>query len=177
MNADPGTSGEIVKAILVARDTNVLLDSDLAVLYGVSTTALNQAVKRNTARFPHDFAFRLTAKETNALNQLRSSLDTQKHRDPLKPPFAFTEHGAIMLAMILKSPRAIEMSVYVVRAFASLREAARANDQLLKQLQKLEKRVGKHDAEIEAILTAMRALVAPASRPSSRGIGFLAEIK
>jgi hypothetical protein len=92
-------------------------------------------------------------------------------------PFAFTEHGAIMLAMILKSPRAIEMSVYVVRAFASLREAARANDQLLKQLQQLEKRVGKHDAEIEAILTAMRALVAPASRPSSRGIGFLAEIK
>lgn len=81
-----------------------------------------------------------------------------------------------MLAMILKSPRAIEMSVYVVRAFASLREAARANEQLLRQLQQLEKRVGKHDAEIESILAAMRALVAPASR-QTRGIGFLADIK
>ena len=176
MDTVSGTSGEIVKAILVARDVNVLLDSDLATLYGVSTTALNQAVKRNAARFPQDFAFRLTSKETNALNQLRSDLATQKHRDPRKPPFAFTEHGAIMLAMILKSPRAIDMSVYVVRAFAKLREAARANDQLLKQLLQLEKRVGKHDAEIEAILGAMRALVAPASRPT-RGIGFLADIK
>ena len=176
VDAAPGTSGEIVKSILVARDVNVLLDSDLAALYGVSTTALNQAVKRNSARFPQDFAFRLTSKETSALNQLRATLDTQKHRDPLKPPFAFTEHGAIMLAMILKSPRAIEVSVYVVRAFASLREAARANEQLLKQLQQLEKRVGKHDAEIEAILAAMRALVAPPSR-STRGIGFLADIR
>ena len=172
----PGVPGEIVKAILVTRDVNVLLDSDLAALYGVSTTALNQAVKRNAKRFPRDFAFRLTSRETNALNQLRDTPGTQKHRDPRKPPFAFTEHGAIMLAMILKSPRAIEMSVYVVRAFASLREAARANDQLLKQLQQLEKRVGKHDADIEAILAAMRALVVPANRPS-RGIGFLAEIK
>lgn len=172
----PGKSNEIIKAILVARSVNVLLDSDLAALYGVSTTALNQAVKRNGARFPEDFAFRLTSKETNALNQLRGTLDVQKHRDPRKPPFAFTEHGAIMLAMILKSPRAIEMSVYVVRAFSSLREAARANEQLLKKLQQLEKHVGKHDAEIEAILATMRALVTPATRPS-RGIGFLADIK
>jgi hypothetical protein len=176
VDAAPGTSSQIVKAILVARDVNILLDSDLAGLYGVSTTALNQAVKRNAGRFPQDFAFRLTSKETNALNQLRGALDSQKHRDPLKPPFAFTEHGAIMLAMILKSARAIEMSVYVVRAFASLREAARANEQLLKQLQQLEKRVGKHDGELEAILAAMKALVAPPGRPS-RGIGFLADIK
>jgi hypothetical protein len=83
VDAAHGTSGQIVKAILVARDVNVLLDSDLAVLYGVSTTALNQAVKRNAARFPQDFAFRLTSKETNALNQLRSTLGTQKHRDRL----------------------------------------------------------------------------------------------
>jgi hypothetical protein len=149
VDAAPGTSGEIVKAILVARDVNVLLDADLAALYGVSTTALNQ---------------------------LRGTLGNQKHRDPLKPPFAFTEHGAIMLAMILKSPRAIDMSVYVVRAFASLRHAAQANEQLLRQLQHLESRVGKHDAEIEAILAAMRALIVPPSRPS-RSIGFLADIK
>jgi len=167
---------EIIKAILVARNVSVLLDSDLAKLYGVSTMALNQAVKRNAARFPQDFAFRLTAQETHTINQLRGPLSAQKHRDPHKPPFAFTEHGAIMLAMILKSARAIEMSVYVVRAFARLREAALVNEQLARQLQLLEKRVGKHDAAIEAILTAMKALVAPANRPS-QGIGFLAEIK
>ncbi len=167
---------EITKAILVARNVNVLLDSDLAKLYGVTTMALNQAVKRNAARFPHDFAFRLTTKETYELNQLRGPLNSQKHRDPLKPPFAFTEHGALMLAMILKSTRAIEMSVFVVRAFARLRNAALANEQLFRQLQSLEKRVGKHDADIEAILAAMKALVAPTSR-SPRGIGFLADIK
>ena len=176
MEFAPEKPGEITKSILVARNRNVLLDSDLARLYGVSTTALNQAVKRNAARFPEDFAFRLTAKETQALNQLRGPLNAQKHRDPLKPPFAFTEHGAIRLAMILKSPRAIQMSVFVVRAFASLREAALVNEQLVKQLHLLEKRVGKHDADIEAILSAMKALIAPPSRPS-RGIGFLAEIK
>jgi hypothetical protein len=167
---------EIAKAILVARNVNVLLDSDLAKLYGVTTMALNQAVKRNAARFPQDFAFRLSTKETISLNQLRGSHGTQKHRDPHKPPFAFTEHGAIMLAMILKSARAIEMSVFVVRAFARLRNAAVANEQLHMQLQALEKRVGQHDADIQAILAAMKALVAPADR-ASRGIGFLADIK
>jgi phage regulator Rha-like protein len=169
-------SAEITKAILVARNVNVLLDAELAKLYGVTTMALNQAVKRNVARFPEDFAFRLTTKETRELNKLRGSLNSQKHRDPLKPPFAFTEHGAIMLAMILKSTRAIEMSVFVVRAFARLRNAAMANEQLFSQLLSLEKRVGKHDADIEAILSAMKALIAPPSR-SPRGIGFLADIK
>jgi hypothetical protein len=170
------TSNEISKAILVARDRTVLLDSDLAALYGVETKALNQAVKRNSARFPGDFAFQLTPKETHALNKLRESLGVQKHRDPRSPPFAFTEHGAMMLAMVLRSTRAIEMSVFVVRAFASLRDAARTNDQLVKQFQKLEERVGKHDSDIAVILTAMRELVASPKRPS-RGIGFLADIK
>jgi hypothetical protein len=176
VDAEPVVAAEIAKAIVVARHVNVLLDSDLAKLYGVTTMALNQAVKRNAARFPQDFAFRLTTKETLSLNRLRDSHDTQKHRDPLKPPFAFTEHGAIMLAMILKSDRAIEMSVFVVRAFARLRNAALANEQLHRQLQALETRVGKNDADIAAILAAMKALVAPAER-TSRGIGFLADIK
>ena len=176
MDTAPDAPAEITKAILVARNVSVLLDSDLARLYGVTTMALNQAVKRNVARFPQDFAFRLTTKETRELNQLRGPLDSQKHRDPLKPPFAFTEHGAIMLAMILKSTRAIEMSVFVVRAFARLRNVAMANEQLFRQLLSLEKRVGRHDADIEAILAAMKALVAPPSR-TPRGIGFLADIK
>jgi hypothetical protein len=88
----------------------------------------------------------------------------------------FTEHGAIMLAMVLRSPSAIQMSVHVVRAFAQLRSAARANEQLMKQLQRLEGRVGKHDADIAAILVAIRELVSPARGPS-RSIGFLADIK
>src|SRR5688572_33154399 len=108
---DPAAPIEIARAILVARSVNVLLDADLAKLDGVTTMALNQAVKRNSARFPQDFAFRLTPKETRDFNQLRGPMTPQKHRDPRKPPFAFTEHGAIMLAMILKSTRAIEMSV------------------------------------------------------------------
>ena len=170
------TPNEISKAILVARDRTVLLDSDLAELYGVATKALNQAVKRNSARFPADFAFQLTPIETRTLNKLRGPHGVQKHRDPRNPPFAFTEHGAMMLAMVLKSSRAIEMSVFVVRAFARLREATRTNDQLVKQLQQLEERVGKHDADIAVILTAMRELVASPPR-TARGIGFLADIK
>jgi hypothetical protein len=170
------TSKEIAKTILVARNRTVLLDADLASLYEVETKALNQAVKRNSARFPDDFAFQLTPKETHALNQLRGPRGVQKHRDPRRPPFAFTEHGAMMLAMVLKSSRAIETSVFVVRAFASLREAAHANDQLVKQLQQLEARVGKHDVDIAVILTTIRELVTAPRRPS-RGIGFLADIK
>ena len=176
VNDAPIESNGIVKAILVARDRTVLLDADLAALYGVSTKALNQAVKRNAARFPPDFAFQLSTKETAALNKLSSQSESQKHRDPRSPRYAFTEHGAMMLAMVLKSARAIQMSVYVVRAFASLREAARANTQLVAQFQELEKRVGKHDADIAVILAAIRELVAPPKR-LSRGIGFLADIK
>jgi len=167
---------EIVKAILVARNRAVLLDVDLAALYGVTTGALNQAVRRNLERFPADFAFRLTAKEAIELGRLSVESNALRYRNLRKPPVAFTEHGAIMLAMVLRSSRAIQMSVHVVRAFAHLRSAARASEQLMKQLQQLEDRVGKHDADIAAILIAMRELVRPTKTPS-RGIGFLADIK
>ena len=166
----------IVKAILVARDRAVLLDVDLAPLYGVTTGALNQAVKRNLERFPGDFAFRLTTKEAMELGRLSGESSALRYRNLRKPPVAFTEHGAIMLAMVLRSSRAMQMSVLVVRAFAHLRSAARTNEQLMKQLQQLEERVGKHDADIAAILIAMRELVRPGKTPS-RGIGFLADIK
>jgi ORF6N domain len=168
--------GNIVNSILVARGRAVLLDVDLAALYGVLTGSLNQAVKRNLDRFPGDFAFRLTGPETIQLSKLLSESVTLRFRNLRKPPVAFTEHGAIMLAMVLRSPSAIQMSVHIVRAFAQLRSAARANEQLMKQLQQLEGRVGKHDADIAAILVAMRELVSPAKAPS-RGIGFLADIK
>ena len=170
------TRGDIVKSILVARGRAVLLDVDLAALYGVATSTLNQAVKRNLARFPPDFAFRLTALESIELGKLLRESIALKHRDPRKPPVAFTEHGAIMLAMVLRSGLAIQMSVHVVRAFAQLRSATRANEQLMKQMKRLEERVGKHDVDISTILIAMRELVNPAKAPS-KGIGFLADIK
>jgi len=168
--------GDIVKSILVARDRAVLLDVDLALLYGVSTGALNQAVKRNFERFPSDFAFRLTSRELIELAKLAGSSAALKTRNLQKPPVAFTEHGAIMLAMVLKSSRAIQMSVLVVRAFAHLRSGLRANDQVMRQLEQLEARVGKHDSDNAALLRAMRELIGPAKTPS-RGIGFLADIK
>jgi hypothetical protein len=99
------------------RRQRVILDADLAVLYGVTTKRLNEQVKRNAARFPPDFLFRLTATETRALNRSQSATGSQKHRDPRFPPFAFTEHGAIMAATVLNSASAVEMSLYVVRAF------------------------------------------------------------
>jgi phage regulator Rha-like protein len=167
---------DIANSILVARDRAVLLDIELAELYGVTTAALNQAVKRNLERFPADFAFRLTVRETIELGRLSDKAVALKYRNVRNPPVAFTEHGAIMLAMVLRSARAIQMSVHVVRAFAHLRSAARANEQLMKQMQQLEERVGKHDADIAAIFVAMRELVRPTKTPS-RGIGFLADIK
>ena len=116
---------DITRAILVLRGHRVILDAELAALYSVPTKALNQAVKRNAERFPDDFMFRLTRAETEALNRSQSVTGSQKHRDPRLLPFAFTEHGAIMAATVLNSPRAVEMSVYVVRAFVKLRELDR----------------------------------------------------
>jgi ORF6N domain len=115
-------TGKINHAILILRGHRVILDGKLAALYGVPTKALNQAVKRNTERFPVDFMFRLSQAETNALNRSQPVTGSQKHRDPRFPPIAFTEHGALMAATILNSPRAVEMSIFVVRAFVQLRE-------------------------------------------------------
>lgn len=175
-DANPNFPREVSRAILVARGMPVMLDADLAALYGVATKALNQAVKRNISRFPADFAFRLTNTEARALWKLRAADSTQRHRTPSVTPWVFTEHGATMLAMILQSPRAIDMSVHVVRAFAALRDAAKSNAALQEQLTRLEAKVGRHDADIAAILTALRRLMTP-TQPPSRGIGFLAEIK
>ena len=173
---DETVRGDIVRTILVARNRTILLDVDLAELYGVTTGALNQAVKRNLARFPPDFAFQLVAREAAELARVALDVKALRYRNLKKPPMAFTEHGAIMLAMVLRSPRATQMSVHVVRAFAHLRSATRMNEQLMAQLQKLEAKVGKHDADIATILLTLRELVRPAKTPA-RGIGFLADIK
>lgn len=166
----------IAQAILAIRGQRVILDADLAALYAVTTKALNQAVKRNRNRFPADFLFRLTRSEVEALNRSQIVTGSQKHRDPRFPPFAFTEHGAIMAATILNSPRAVEMTVYVVRAFVQLRELLASNTELARRLDELERKLEGHDAAITAILSAIRELMNP-PEATRRGIGFTANLE
>ncbi|MGH6892104.1 MAG: ORF6N domain-containing protein [Dongiaceae bacterium] len=169
---------EIAQRIFVVRGQRVLLDSDLAMLYGVQTERLNEQVRRNRARFPGDFVFRL---EINELHDNRPHFagSSRKHRNPRFPPLVFTEHGAIMAATVLNSPRAIEMSVYVVRAFLRLRQVLASNADLARKLAALEKSVAALDSgtrkQFEEVYAAIRALMAPPS-PKSRPIGFTADI-
>ena len=132
------TVEQVEPVIRVIRGQRVILDSDLATIYGVTTKAFNQAVKRNSERFPADFMFRLTADE---LASLTLQLATQKHRDPRFLPYAFTEHGAVMAANILNSERAVAMSVYVVRAFVKLREVLASTAELAQKLDILERKL------------------------------------
>ena len=166
----------IGRSILLLRGTRLILDVDLAALYGVTTKALNQAVKRNAERFPHDFLLRLDRTEVLALNRSQVVTGSQKHRDPRFPPFAFTEHGAIMAATILNSPRAVEMSLYVVRAFVRLRELLASNAELGRRLDDLERQLEGHDEAIAAILSAIRELMNPPA-PRRRRIGFTADVE
>jgi hypothetical protein len=170
----------ITSAILVLRGQRVLLDTELATLYGVTTKRLNEQVKRNAARFPEDFLFRLSAEEIESLNRSQIATGSQKHRSPRYPPFAFTEHGAIMAAMILNSPHAVEMSVYVVRAFVQLREVLSSNRELARRFAQLEtrldKRLTEHDRAIGAILSAIRELMHP-TPGKRRPIGFTANLE
>jgi hypothetical protein len=172
----PSRVDEIASAILVLRGQRVILDADLATLYGVTTKALNQAVKRNAERFPDDFFFRPTRNEVDALNRSQSVTGSQKHRDPRFPPFAFTEHGAIMAATILNSKCAVEMSVYVVRAFVQLRRLLASNTELAQRLRELERKLEGHDAAITAMLAAIRELMNP-PEAKRRAIGFTAEVE
>jgi predicted NAD/FAD-binding protein len=142
----------------------------------VTTKRLNVQIKRNAKRFPADFVSRLTRAETEALNRSQNATGSQKHRDSRFPPYAFTEHGAIMAATILNSPRAVEMSVYVVRAFVRLRELLGSTKTLAQKLNELERRLQSHDEAITAILSAIREMTnTPA--PKRRGIGFTADLE
>lgn len=163
----------VERSVVVLRGDKVILDADLAALYGVETKRLNQAVKRNRSRFPPDFAFQLTSAEQS---RLRSQIVTSNRGRGGRryAPWVFTEHGAIMAATVLNSPRAIEMSIYVVRAFIRLRELAGAHAFLAAKLAKLEKRVTKHDSELAEIVDILRALLQPAPR-ARRKIGFSAQ--
>ncbi len=174
----------ITSRILLLRGQKILLDADLAALYGVETRRLNEQVRRNSDRFPEDFIFRLTIEETESQNRSQFATGSQKHRDPRFTPFAFTEHGAIMAATILKSPRAVEMSVYVVRAFVRLREVLASNKELAKRLDDLEQATEalslQHDAfarnaraQLKQVFDAIRELMTPPEAQKKRRIGFI----
>lgn len=155
--------------ILLIRGKKVMLDSDLAQLYGTTTKVLNQAVKRNRGRFPADFMFRLTRRERTQLVTTCDHLHKLKYSTSL--PYAFTEPGAVMLASVLSSPIAIHASIQVVRAFLKLREFLGTQHKLALKLLALEKRLGDHDQEITTLFEAIRRLMQPPAK-SSRRIGF-----
>jgi len=156
--------------IHLIRGHRVMLDSDLAVIYGVTTKRLNEQLRRNRSRFPNDFAFQLTAKE---LTNLRSQIATSSfHGGRRYRPWAFTEHGAIMLASVLNSQIAVQASVRVVRAFVRLREMVAANAQLSAKLEELERRLDSHDEAIVDLFAALKQLLEPPEPPKRREIGF-----
>jgi len=164
--------------IFVLRGHRVMLDRDLAELYGVETRALNQAVKRNRARFPDDFMFRLTAAETKTALSLRSQIVTLKRGRHIKYlPYVFTEHGAVMLANVLKTAVAVRASILVVRAFVHLRQFLATNEQLARKIEALEEKVGKHDTDLQAILAMLRKILEPPPQPHRRPFGFVGTVK
>jgi hypothetical protein len=165
----------ITQSILVLRGQRVLLDAELAALYGVSTKRFNEQVRRNRERFPADFMFQLTDEEHTALRSQFATLKLGRGQHRKYLPHAFTEQGAIMAATILNSPRAVEMSVYVVRAFVRLRELLASNTALARKLDELERKYQHHDDAIKAILSAIRELMNPPP-PKRRPIGFTADL-
>jgi hypothetical protein len=156
--------------ILLLRHQRVILDTDIADLYGVPVKVLNQQVKRNRERFPADFVFRLTSKEDAVL---RSQFVTSKpgRGGRRYAPYAFTEHGAIMAATVLNSERAVQMSVFVVRAFVRLREMLATNRKLAGKIDELENRLDTHDSTIQDLIEAIKELMKPEDPPRKR-IGF-----
>ena len=152
------------------RGQKVVFDSDLAALYGVPTKVLNQAIQRNLDRFPPDFRFQLTESEMDSLrSQFVTSNVGRGGRRYL--PYVFTEHGVVMAASVLNSPRAVEVSVFVVRAFVKLRQLVLAHKDLAGKLDQLERKVGSHDEAIKQLVAAIRQLMAPPD-PPKKEMGF-----
>jgi phage regulator Rha-like protein len=156
--------------ILVLRGLKVIVDADLAELYGVEVRHLNQQVKRNVKRFPSAFCFQITRREHKILRS-QNVISSEGHGGRRYPPFVFTEHGAIMAATVLSSERAIEMSVFVVLAFVRMRQVLTENRQIAAKLAELERRLEGHDADIQDVMSAIRALTTP-SAPTRKRIGF-----
>jgi hypothetical protein len=164
----------IENKIFVLRGRRVLLDRDLAKLYGVELKRLSEQVKRNWERFPEDFMFQLTLEEGKAVTLSRSQIATLKRGANIKHrPHVFTEHGAVMLANVLRSAVAVRSSIQVVRAFVHLRQMLSSNQDLARKIEALERKVGKHDTDLQAVLSALERFVQPSVSAPKRSIGFL----
>jgi len=163
-------SRKVDSKILILRGQRVILDADLAELYGVRVRHLNQQVKRNARRFPLAFRFQLSAHEFKILRS-QNVISSSSHGGTRYHPYVFTEHGAIMAATVLNSERAIEMSVFVVLAFVRMRRAIAANRHVLAKLAEVERRLESHDADIQDLMDAIRELINPPDPPRRR-IGF-----
>ena len=162
--------GKIQQRILLIRGEKVIVDADLAEAYGVTTKALNQAIRRNADRFPPDFMFRLTKDEKQEVVTNCDHLQNLKF-SPVNPR-VFTEHGAIMAASVLNSPKAVEVSVFVVRAFVQLREVLAGHKELARKISQLERKLGDHDKQIMVLVEAIKQLMDPKPPPKTRRIGF-----
>ena len=173
--AIPVVVEQIGRSILILRGQRVILDRELAAIYGSTTKRLNEQVKRNRDRFPEDFMFQLTAEEADRSRSQIATLKNGRGQNIKYRPYVFTEHGAIQAANVLNSPRAIAMGVYVVRAFVQLRELLASNTALARKLYELEGKLKNHDEAITAILSAIRELMNPPP-PKRRPIGFTANL-
>ena len=159
----------VAERIHIIRGQKVMLDADLAEVYGVTTRRLNEQVKRNRKRFPEDFMFQLSKAEAQEfVNRSQFATGSQKHRDPRYRPYAFTEHGAVMLASVLSSPIAVEASIQVVRAFIKLRTILAAHKELAQKITELEQ---KYDERFKVVFAAIKQLMEPPPGPK-RQIGF-----
>ena len=156
----------IASRIYVIRGEKVMFDFDLAELYGVPTKRLNEQVTRNAERFPEDFMFRLNREETEALNRSQIATGSQKHRDPRYPPRAFTEQGVAMLSSILRSGRAAEINVLIMRTYVQLRKAIASNEELARK-------VAEHDQHIANLYEQVEWLLNPPDLKTQRSIGFV----
>jgi len=162
--------GNIEQRILLIRGEKVIIDADLAEFYGVATKRLNEQVKRNKNRFPDDFMFQLIAEEKAEVVANCDHLSKLKFSKAL--PYAFTEHGAIMAASVINSPIAIEMSVFVVRAFVKLRQTIAQHKELARKIAQLERGLSEHDSQIQSLFQAIKQLLNPKLPPKKRRIGF-----
>jgi hypothetical protein len=183
---------KIAPCILLIRGKQVILDADLAKLYGATTKAFNQAVKRNVRRFPADFMFQLDAEEARSVWSLavtadlrsqtvtssnpdvtmRSQFVTASRRNIRYLPYAFTEHGALMAASVLNTSRAMDVSVYVIRAFVNLRDILSTHKELASKVAELERKISSHDEAIQSLVTAIRNLLQPRPQKPQPRIGF-----
>lgn len=170
------TLDQVERKIFLIRGQQILLDSDLAALYGVETRVLNQAVRRNIERFPEDFLLTLTREEFDNLISQSVTSSSKNFGGRRKLPFAFTEQGVAMLSSVLNSERAVQVNIAIMRAFVNMRKLAVTNEEVAKRLAVIERKIDHHDENFKKVFGAIRAMLNPPAKPQKR-IGYIQEKK